>query len=78
MPYQYKREPLIPDEANRVANACQTHEEKLGVWTLLDAGLRVAELAKLTKANIDWRATGSWSTARAAPTGVSQSAGSFA
>lgn len=43
--YQYKREPLTPDEANRLANACQTHEEKLIVWTLLDTGLRVAELA---------------------------------
>jgi hypothetical protein len=47
--YQYKREPLTQDEANRLANACQTHEEKLVVWTLLDTGLRVAELANLTK-----------------------------
>jgi integrase/recombinase XerD len=36
MRYQYKREPLTPDEANRLANACQTHEEKLVIWTLLD------------------------------------------
>jgi integrase/recombinase XerD len=42
-------------EANRLANACQTHEEKLVVWTLLDTGLRVAELAKLTKDNLDWQ-----------------------
>jgi integrase/recombinase XerD len=55
MPYQYKREPLTPDEANRLANACQTHEEKLIVWTLLDTGLRVAELASLKKENIDWQ-----------------------
>jgi integrase/recombinase XerD len=48
MRYQYKREPLTSDEANRLANACQTHEEKLIVWTLLDTGLRVAELANLT------------------------------
>jgi integrase/recombinase XerD len=41
--YQYKREPLTQDEANRLANACQTHEEKLVIWTLLDTGLRVAE-----------------------------------
>jgi hypothetical protein len=47
MPYQYKREPLTADEATRLANACQTHQEKLLVWTLLDAGLRVAELAGL-------------------------------
>ncbi len=55
MPYQYKREPLTPDEANRLANACQTHEEKLIVWTLLDTGLRVAELANLTRDNLDWQ-----------------------
>jgi integrase/recombinase XerD len=55
MPYQYKREPLTPDEANRLANACQTHEEKLVVWTLLDTGLRVSELAGLTKNNLDWQ-----------------------
>ncbi|HYY16002.1 MAG TPA: site-specific integrase, partial [Gammaproteobacteria bacterium] len=55
MPYQYKREPLTPDEANRLANACQTHEEKLVVWTLLDTGLRVSELASLTKNNLDWQ-----------------------
>lgn len=55
MPYQYKREPLTQDEANRLANACKTHKEKLIVWTLLDAGLRVSELAKLTKNHIDWQ-----------------------
>jgi integrase/recombinase XerD len=55
MRYQYKREPLTQDEANRLANACQTHEEKLVVWTLLDTGLRVAELANLTKDNLDWQ-----------------------
>lgn len=31
MPYQYKREPLSQDEANRLATACRTHEEKLVV-----------------------------------------------
>ena len=55
MRYQYKREPLTQDEANRLANACQTHTEKLVVWTLLDTGLRVAELATLTKDNLDWQ-----------------------
>ena len=56
MAYQYKREPLTQDEANRLANACQNHEERLVVWTLLDTGLRVTELAKLGKNNIDWQA----------------------
>jgi integrase/recombinase XerD len=53
--YQYKREPLTPDEANRLAHACQSHEEKLVIWTLLDTGLRVGELAGLTKNTIDWQ-----------------------
>ena len=55
MPYQYKREPLTPDEPNRLASACETHEERLIVWTLLDTGLRVSELAGLTREHIDWQ-----------------------
>jgi len=55
MPYQYKREPLTQDEANRLANACETHEEKLVVWTLLDTGHTVSELASLTSERIDWQ-----------------------
>ena len=55
MPYQYKREPLTQDEATRLANATDTHQEKLIVWTLLDTGLRVAELSGLRKDNIDWQ-----------------------
>ena len=55
MKYQYKREPLTQDEANRLSNACQTHQEKVIIWTLLDTGLRVSELAKLKKDNIDWQ-----------------------
>ena len=55
MPYQYKREPLTQEEANRLANKCETHEDRLVVWTLLDTGLRVSELAKLTRDNLDWQ-----------------------
>lgn len=55
MAYQFKREPLTADEANRLASLCNTHEEKLIVWTLLDTGLRVAELANLKKDNLDWQ-----------------------
>jgi integrase/recombinase XerD len=51
--YQYKREPLYPDEAHRLANACESHEERLVVWTLLDTGLRVSELAGLTRKDLD-------------------------
>jgi integrase/recombinase XerD len=46
---------MTADEANRMTSTCNTHEEKLIVWTLLDTGLRVAELAKLKKDNIDWQ-----------------------
>jgi len=55
MTYQYKREPLTQGEANSLASACQTHEERLVIWTLLDTGLRVSELASLNKNNIDWQ-----------------------
>lgn len=55
MAYQYKREPLTQDEATRLANHCDTPEEKLIVWTLLDTGMRVSELAELEKDNIDWQ-----------------------
>src|SRR2546427_12220596 len=55
MSYQYKREPLTPDEANRLASVCEKHQERLIVWTLLDTGLRVSELAGLTREHIDWQ-----------------------
>src|SRR3954451_8774803 len=55
MRYQYKREPLTSDEANRLANACSSHEEKMVIWTLLDTGLRVAEFSHLTQDNLDWQ-----------------------
>jgi Phage integrase family len=47
MAHQFVREPLRAEEADRLANACQTVEEKLIVWTLLDTGLRVSELCSL-------------------------------
>jgi len=55
MPYQFKREPLMPEEANRLASTYQDAREKLVVCPLLDTGLRVAELANLKKDNIDWQ-----------------------
>jgi len=55
MAYQFVREPLTADEADRLGNACQTSEEKLLVWTLLDTGLRVLELCSLRTENISWQ-----------------------
>lgn len=55
MAYQYVREPLTADEADRLANACKTAEEKLVIWTLLDTGLRVSELCGLRLENISWQ-----------------------
>jgi integrase/recombinase XerD len=43
------------EEANRLANACQSPIEKLVVWSLLDTGVRVSEIAELKKDNIDWQ-----------------------
>jgi len=52
---QYKREPLSDDEVNRLTNACESFQQKLIVFTLLDTGLRVSELAGLRKDNVLWQ-----------------------
>jgi len=51
----FKREPLTQAEATDLANTCHPGEERLVIWTLLDTGLRVDELARLSKDNIDWQ-----------------------
>jgi len=53
--YQYKREPLDSREIDVLVNACQTLKEKFVVWTLLDTGLRVSELAGLTRQSVQWQ-----------------------
>ena len=55
MPYQYVREPLTADEADRLANACETPTEQLIVWTLLDTGLRISQLYDLTSKDVLWQ-----------------------
>jgi integrase/recombinase XerD len=55
MGYNFVREPLRAEDADRMSNACQTPEEKLVVWTLLDTGLRVGELCNLTPENMMWQ-----------------------
>lgn len=53
--YQYKRTPLDEEEQDKLVNACQNHREKLIVYTLLDTGIRVSELANLKKENVKWQ-----------------------
>ncbi len=55
MAYQYVREPLRAEDADRLAHACGTPQEKLIIWTLLDAGLRVSELCSLTPQHMLWQ-----------------------
>ena len=55
MTYQYKREPLSIEEADRLLTAAQTLDEKLCVWALLETGLRVGELADLRAQDIQWQ-----------------------
>ena len=55
MPRQYAREPLSSDEGNRLIQACETLRERQVILILLDTGLRVSELAQLTKQNILWQ-----------------------
>ena len=55
MAYQFKREPLTPIEADKLYQACNTVQEKLIIWILLDTGLRVSELCILIPQNILWQ-----------------------
>jgi len=55
MGYQYKLKPLNIDETNRLVNAAESFQERLIIFTLLDTGLQVGELAGLTKGNILWQ-----------------------
>lgn len=55
MAYQYVREPLRDEEADQLCQVCETLQEKLIIWTLLDTGLRVSELCALTPQHILWQ-----------------------
>lgn len=52
MTHQHRRGPLSVEETNRFVNGACTFQEKLVIFTLLDTGLRVAELAGLTRGSI--------------------------
>ena len=55
MAYQYVREPLRAEEADKLCHTCKDLKEKLIIWTLLDTGLRVSELCSLTPQNVLWQ-----------------------
>lgn len=55
MAYLYVREPLRAEDADKLSQACETTQEKLIIWTLLDTGLRVSELCSLTPQHILWQ-----------------------
>ena len=55
MPYQFKREPLRGDEAERLYAACRTFRERLIVGVLLDTGVRVSELCSLTAGAVNFQ-----------------------
>lgn len=54
-PYQHKRAPLTGEQVDALANACVNLHERIITYTLLDAGLRVSELATLTKPQVSWQ-----------------------
>ncbi len=49
------REPLYAEEVERLCQACESLEEKLIVWTLVDTGMRVSELCNLKTEQILWQ-----------------------
>ena len=51
---QHEREPLRPEEVKQLEEACNGGIEKAIVGILLDTGLRVSELAGLTRDSVDW------------------------
>jgi len=55
MSYVFVREPLSAEECDRIVNACQSFQERLVVWVLLDTGLRIGEFCSLRKDEIHWQ-----------------------
>ena len=55
MAYQFRREPLTAENADRLVNACTAFQEKLVIWTLIDTGLRVGEFCALRPQRVEWQ-----------------------
>ena len=55
MAYKFKLKPLSIEDQAKLVNICQTPTEKLVVNGLLETGLRVGELANLTKQKFKWQ-----------------------
>ena len=72
MGYRCKIESLSNDEVNRLTNACENFRERFVIWTFLDTGVRLSELAGLTKDNIQWQERKLVIYGKAAPTARSQ------
>jgi len=55
MTYQYKREPLSIEEADRLFTVADTSKKNCAFYGLLETGLRVSELVGLSKQQIQWQ-----------------------
>lgn len=55
MSYIFVREPLNGEEYDRIVNACQSFQEKLVTWLLLDTEIRVNEFCNLKRKDIQWQ-----------------------
>ncbi len=51
----YKREALEIDEMQAMKQSCMSFDEEVVVYTLLETGMRVSELANLKEQNISWQ-----------------------
>ncbi len=54
MGYRFRRSPLTEGQVEALERACLDHRERLVIFTLLDTGLRVAELASLSRERVEW------------------------
>src|SRR5579864_2855416 len=65
--YVHKHGPLTSGEADHLASVCRTPRERRVIWTLLDTGLLVTELAELTQSCIALSSNCLYASARGKP-----------